>query len=36
MPKALALESKPIGRINELRSLLSNRYSRAAILKEWL
>ena len=36
MPKALALESNPFGRINELRSLLSDRYSRTAILKEWL
>lgn len=36
MPKALALESNPFGRINELRSLLTDRYSRTAILKEWL
>ncbi len=36
MPKALALESNPLGRINELRSLLSDRYSRTTVLKEWL
>lgn len=36
MPKALALESNPFARINELRSLLADRYSRTAILKEWL
>ena len=36
MPKALALVFNPVGRINELISLLSDRYSRTAILKEWL
>ena len=36
MAKARAFESNPLGRINEFRSLLSDRYSKSAILKELL
>ncbi|MCZ2344497.1 MAG: hypothetical protein LC104_22290 [Bacteroidales bacterium] len=36
MPKAASLESPPQAQINALRSLLQDRYSRTAILKEWL